>query len=244
MEQRARESQGFTLIELLTVVAIIAILAAMLFPVLDAAKQRAQVSKIRQELDSLQTGLQSYYMDKGSYPSWDDPGWTSLLYPYYIKLLIDTNYLTVEGAKKFRDTYADPSWGMNGKYHYYVAKANKWNYTDAGGTVVNYPVNETAVVFSVGPDEHAFGFLDESDNGKINEANIRYIFYPPYSDMNNDGIHDFDYRDASFKWTMGSPLNKTLNNKNLPNNPANPYVVKIANGDEKDYDGIILLVKP
>jgi len=51
---------GFTLIELLVIVAILALLAAMLMPVLGAAKEMARAAKVHAELYSLGTALEMY----------------------------------------------------------------------------------------------------------------------------------------------------------------------------------------
>lgn len=78
-----RQCQGFTLIELLVVVAIIAILAAILFPVFSRAKARAQHSQCLSNLKQLATAWQmyaddnqgracpSYYWLDGWMHSWD-----------------------------------------------------------------------------------------------------------------------------------------------------------------------------
>ena len=63
--------KGFTLIELLIVVAIIAILAAIAVPNFIEAQTRAKVSRVRSDLRSLATAMESYMVDYNSYTNCD-----------------------------------------------------------------------------------------------------------------------------------------------------------------------------
>lgn len=60
--------RGFTLIELLVVIAIIAILAAIIFPVFNAAKRSAKVRADSTNMASLHQALKLYREDQGGYP--------------------------------------------------------------------------------------------------------------------------------------------------------------------------------
>ncbi len=64
-----RNLRAFTLIELLIVVAIIAILAAIAVPNFLEAQVRSKVSRVRSDMRSLATGLESYYIDNNQYPA-------------------------------------------------------------------------------------------------------------------------------------------------------------------------------
>ncbi len=59
---------AFTLIELLTVIAIIAILAAMLLPALATAKKNANIKRAQAEMAQLANAISRYESDYGRYP--------------------------------------------------------------------------------------------------------------------------------------------------------------------------------
>ncbi|MGI8906914.1 MAG: prepilin-type N-terminal cleavage/methylation domain-containing protein [Candidatus Sumerlaeaceae bacterium] len=60
--------RGFTLIELLIVVAIIAILAAIAVPNFLEAQTRAKVSRVKADMRTVATALESYRVDDNKYP--------------------------------------------------------------------------------------------------------------------------------------------------------------------------------
>jgi prepilin-type N-terminal cleavage/methylation domain-containing protein len=62
--------RAFTLIELLVVVAIIAILAAIAVPNFLEAQKRAKVSRVKADMRSTATAVESYVVDYNRYP-WD-----------------------------------------------------------------------------------------------------------------------------------------------------------------------------
>lgn len=70
MKEGKMNKKGFTLIELLIVVAIIAILAAIAVPNFLEAQVRSKVSRVKADMRSLATALESYYVDYNKYPAY------------------------------------------------------------------------------------------------------------------------------------------------------------------------------
>jgi general secretion pathway protein G len=64
-----RNRQGFTLVELLVVMIIIAALAAVIVPRVFARAEQGRRAKAIADINSLETALDSYAADNGSYPT-------------------------------------------------------------------------------------------------------------------------------------------------------------------------------
>jgi prepilin-type N-terminal cleavage/methylation domain-containing protein/prepilin-type processing-associated H-X9-DG protein len=87
---KSSDKNGFTLIELLVVIAIIAILAAILLPVLAKARDRAQLAQDLNNMKELAGGILTFNGDHNDcFPAagWDNAGnyeisWDSIIYPY------------------------------------------------------------------------------------------------------------------------------------------------------------------
>ena len=67
-----RLTRAFTLIELLIVVAIIAILAAIAVPNFLEAQTRSKISRVKADIRSVMTALESYRVDNNEYPIVDN----------------------------------------------------------------------------------------------------------------------------------------------------------------------------
>src|SRR5512146_1039597 len=63
-----RSLRAFTLIELLVVVAIISILAAIAVPNFLEAQVRSKVSRVKADMKSLVTAIETYRLDNNTYP--------------------------------------------------------------------------------------------------------------------------------------------------------------------------------
>ncbi|TSC69071.1 MAG: hypothetical protein G01um101456_366 [Parcubacteria group bacterium Gr01-1014_56] len=64
----SNKPSGFTLVELLIVIAIIGILASIIFPAVQSARDKAYLSRAKAEFRSINTALEMYAANQGSYP--------------------------------------------------------------------------------------------------------------------------------------------------------------------------------
>ncbi len=117
--------QAFTLIELLIVVAIIAILATIAVPNFLEAQTRAKVSRVRADMRSLATAMETYVVDNNRYPIpsdteggfMADPVAATLVSPFEtrVPILLTTpiSYVT----SRPEDPFAQARQGENRLYH-------------------------------------------------------------------------------------------------------------------------------
>jgi len=91
--------RGFTLIELLIVVAIIAILAAIAVPNFLEAQTRAKVSRVKSDMRTIATAMESYSVDTNVYPEESPLNLNGFLSTISLKrLTTPVAYLTSLGA--------------------------------------------------------------------------------------------------------------------------------------------------
>jgi prepilin-type N-terminal cleavage/methylation domain-containing protein len=86
---RQRFWGAFTMVELLTVVAIIAILAGLLFPTIKTAMLKAEKAKAQTAIAGLSTAFRSYYNEYGRWPVADTAANSNQTY------VVDTNLVVL-----------------------------------------------------------------------------------------------------------------------------------------------------
>lgn len=90
MRDRNKTRRAFTLIELLTVIAIIGVLVALLFPAIQNSMRRAEAAKAQTGISGLATAFQHYYTEYGHWPVAD-----SLAANSNMTYIVDTNFVAL-----------------------------------------------------------------------------------------------------------------------------------------------------
>lgn len=156
-----RSKRGFTLIELLIVVAIIAILAAIAVPNFLEAQVRSKVSRVKADMRSTATAIESYAVDNNRYPPHGflppiaDPGGvfpngsqtlsqiitTPLAYltslastaePFTEKNVNDPNPLVVFIRTHIQYAAFQEPWGTQAARSFATGRYGIWRFTSAG----------------------------------------------------------------------------------------------------------------
>lgn len=175
------KEKGFTLVELLVVISIIALLSSIVLASVNTARSRSRDAQRRLAIRQIQTALELYYHQNGSYPisggatspngSWstsNDSSWITLqtaLAPYIISLPTDpkqdsSGSPVVSGAS-YAMAYSYFSIAYKGcpagsyyllAYRTEVAPSSSYNLTMCDGTTFGYnPGNGFPTTVTVGP---------------------------------------------------------------------------------------------
>ena len=192
-----RVKQGFTLIELLVVIAIIAILAAMLMPALQQARERAKTSTCANNLKTLGNIMTFYTDDNKGYLPYPVGGgrnhasgyryWTDfLVIKKYIPSSHGTSYCTVKATQPSFKTLGCPS--STGQAAANIALGG-WRdsamYIAQEGACSDYSVNYFAGV-SVNP-LRVNGVYQGEPSGDTNSINISKSYQPSTRILMTDG---------------------------------------------------------
>jgi prepilin-type N-terminal cleavage/methylation domain-containing protein len=150
---------NFTLIEMLTVIGIIAILAAILFPTINIIMTKAKENKAKTQMNAIKTAIMMYYTDYGLYPSHED-------------LTDETNYrnlmeylICADGPGAVTSQEYNPR-----KKRYLDAPSNYTNDSDALGTgeadVGDY-ADPWGNRYRIFVDKNYDGTVDSTDNSAL-----------------------------------------------------------------------------
>jgi len=171
-----RWTTGFTLIELLIVVAIIAILAAIAVPNFIEAQTRAKIARVKTDLRTCATGLESYRVDHNRYPIIWYPHFSAdyALVPltspiaYLTSIPRDPFFSTGRWARVLGEPHASawaPPHDDDFIWGYFRHTANYGNPVVEGSNMTYgdwhpFPSVEVAILYSDGPSDQSTSLVD------------------------------------------------------------------------------------
>lgn len=195
---------GFTLIELLVVVAIIAILAAILFPVFSRAREKARSSSCQANLKQIGTAAKMYTQDyderfvqrRTQVAMGDNRSWRVLLFPYTKSKTIYTcpsNAKTSfannwNGGSDYSMTgYYDANYGIS-RVHY----AGGGPKTPSGKRLAEFSHPSTSIVFgdtgggiSISRRSNSHGWHRTGSASKQHNGVANYVFADGHAKVYN-----------------------------------------------------------
>lgn len=137
LRYRNRNDAGYTLLELLVVMGILAILTAFATPQLMGYFGKAKTQSVQLQIENINTALELYYMENGSYPSAN----------VGLKALVDAtpeaknwNGPYLKKAKNLLDPWGRPyQYNVtNGEYEVYSLGPNGKARSASAGTVTTF----------------------------------------------------------------------------------------------------------
>lgn len=139
-----KREKSFTVIELLLVIAIIGLLATIIFVALNSVRAKGRDSRRLSEIDSLRKALEFYYIDYGQYP--EKTSW--------IKIEEDTDFLSAISPYISEDIQ-DPLYESGGEYSYqYTSEDTNGTEYKVCATMETY--EDSYCVYSLGGGSIAF----------------------------------------------------------------------------------------
>lgn len=169
---KRREIKGFTLIELLTVIAIIALLAGILMPVVNTVKRKALETKAKAMIGSISTAIKMYEMDFGDIPP-DDNHASSAAFNRATESLY--RCLTTQWTTANASIYAGPYMEFKGDVSKNIGVANRDS--DSKYEIVDPWGNE-------------YCYESDDDNGAVGNAPYHNRFSFDIFSMGADGTTD------------------------------------------------------
>lgn len=226
MKRSAREL-GFTLIELLVVIGIIAMLIAILLPVLGKARAQAQFVQCKSNIRSQLQAHMNYSVDnKGAKPPLWRKGNTSIRYDFVSPDIKWSNTAVGQGILVERkylplDALLDPSEGMAEDI---VRDRDAWEHqTNAGSSYVyfwrqpNSPLSVPLLINGVtygnqnGKGKHAMIFELNAEAGHTYSgeyAGRAWVSHPKVKKMNvgyvDGSVQDYQLDDVQLKYPAGA----------------------------------------